>query len=165
MADPSSSLSASVSTPRLFACSKAKATARWVELDTSGRSCVLVSHQDQLLRVRTHRGEVGAQWIIVTRIKHHAGGLILVPQADVHQPRFYVLRLAGSGPLNRLRQLSALALGLLPYDPGVCLEAADWVRIEGDPSVPVQIDGEALGELPLEISIHPRRLKLIFPVR
>lgn len=84
----------------------------------------LVSHQDQLLRVRTDRGEAQAQWVIVTRIKHYAGGLILVPQADLYQPFFYVLRLAGSGPFNRLRQLSVVALGLVRYDPGVHIETA-----------------------------------------
>jgi diacylglycerol kinase (ATP) len=99
-----------------------------------------------------------------SRIKHYAGGLLLVPQADLYQPFFYVLRLAGSGPFNRLRQLSALALGLLRYDPGVHIEAATSVRIEGNRSVPIQIDGEVLGELPLEINIHPKRLRLIFPV-
>jgi diacylglycerol kinase (ATP) len=125
----------------------------------------LLSHQDQLLRVRTHRGEAKAQWVIVTRIKRYAGGLMVIPQADVQQPSFYVLRCVGSGPLNRLRQLSALALGLLRYDPAVYLEAADWVRIEGNRTVPIQIDGEVLGELPLEISIHPKRLRLVFPVR
>jgi diacylglycerol kinase family enzyme len=124
----------------------------------------LVSHQDPLLRVRTDRGEAQAQWVIVTRIKHYAGRLVLVPQADLYQPFFYVLRLAGSGPFNRLRQLSTLALGLLRYDPGVHIEAATSVRIEGNRSVPIQIDGEVLGELPLEINIHPKRLRLIFPV-
>ena len=74
------------------------------------------------------------------------------------------MRFVGSGPLNRLRQLSALALGLVRYDPAVHFEAANWVRIDGNRTVPVQIDGEVLGELPLEISIHPKHLSLIFPV-
>jgi diacylglycerol kinase (ATP) len=121
----------------------------------------LLSHQDQPLRVRTRREEAKAQWVVVTRIKRYAGGLILVPQADVHQPSLYVVRFVGSGPLNRLRQLSALALGLLRYDPAVHLEPADWVRIEGNRTVPVQIDGEVLGELPLEISFHPKHLRLV----
>jgi diacylglycerol kinase family enzyme len=121
----------------------------------------LLSHQDQPLRVRTRREEAKAQWVVVTRIKRYAGGLILVPQADVHQPSLYVIRFVGSGPLNRLRQLSALALGLLRYDPAVHLEPADWVRIEGNRTVPVQIDGEVLGELPLEISFHPKHLRLV----
>jgi diacylglycerol kinase family enzyme len=112
----------------------------------------------------TQRGETEAQWVIVTRIKYYAGDLMLVPQADLHQDRFYVLRIVGSGPLNRIRQLSALALGLLRYDPGVCVEAVNWVRIDGDPATPVQIDGEVLGALPLEISLHAKRLSLIFPV-
>ena len=124
----------------------------------------LSSHHDRTLRVRTQRGETEAQWVIVTRIRHYAGDLMLVPQADLHQQRFYVLRIAGSGPLDRIRQLSALALGLLRYDPGVRLEAATWVRIDGDPAAPVQIDGEVLGALPLEIGLHPKRVNLIFPV-
>ena len=95
----------------------------------------------------TRREEARVQWVVVTRIKRYAGGLILVPQADVHQPSFYIVRFVGSGPVNRLRQLSALALGLLPYDPAVHLEAADWVRIDGNRTVPVQIDGEVLGVL------------------
>src|SRR4029450_8800122 len=83
----------------------------------------LLSHQDKSLRVRTRRKEAKAQWVVVTRIKRYAGGLILVPQADVHQPTLYVVRFVGSGLLNRLRQLSALALGLLRYDPEVHLDA------------------------------------------
>jgi diacylglycerol kinase (ATP) len=47
----------------------------------------LLSHQDQSLRVTTRREEAKAQWVVVTRIKRYAGGLILVPQADMHQPR------------------------------------------------------------------------------
>lgn len=126
--------------------------------------CALSSHQDRTLRVRTQRGETEAQWVIVTRIRHYAGDLMLVPQADLHQERLYVLSIVGSGPLNRIRQLSALALGLLRYDPGVRVEAVNWVRIDGDPVTPVQIDGEVLGALPLEIGLHPNRLNLIFPI-
>ena len=83
----------------------------------------------------------------------------------MHQPSLHIVSFVGSGPVNRLRQLSALALGRLRYDPAVHLEAADWVRIDGNRTVPVQIDGEVLGELPLEIRVHPKRLRLIFPVR
>jgi hypothetical protein len=74
------------------------------------------------------------------------------------------MRIAGSGRLHRIRQLSALTLGLLRYDPGVWVEAVDWVWINGDQAAPVQIDGEVLGALPLKIGLHPKRLNLIFPV-
>jgi diacylglycerol kinase (ATP) len=39
----------------------------------------LSSHQNRTLRVRTQRGETEAQWVIVTRIRHYAGDLMLVP--------------------------------------------------------------------------------------
>jgi YegS/Rv2252/BmrU family lipid kinase len=124
----------------------------------------LSSDQDRTLRVRTQSGESEAQWVIVTRVKRYAGDLMLIPQADLHQERLYVLRIAGRGPLNRIRQLSALALGLLRKDPGVCVEAVTWLRIDGDPMAPVQIDGEVLAALPLEIGLHPERLSFIFPL-
>ena len=123
----------------------------------------LFSHEDRSLRVKSDRGEAEAQWIIVTRVKHYAGNLMLAPDADLQEARLYVLRMKGSGPLNRIRQLAALAVGVLNHDPGVRVEPATWVRIDGDRAVPVQIDGEMLGELPLEIGFHPERLRVILP--
>jgi len=35
------------------------------------------------------------------------------------------------------------------------------VRVEGGANTPVQVDGEMLCALPVEISLHPQRLQLI----
>ena len=91
-----------------------------------------VSHSDSLLRVTTNGGSSEAQWIIVTRVKHYAGGLLLSRDADITKTQFYVVRLGGRGKLVRLRQLSALACGLVRYDPDVIIEPAEWVRVESD---------------------------------
>jgi diacylglycerol kinase (ATP) len=88
---------------------------------------------------------------------------LLCGEADIMQTKFHVLRFAGRSAFVRLRQLSALACGLVRFDPGVAMEAAEWVRVCGDAEVPVQVDGEMLGTLPVEISLHPHRLQLIFP--
>jgi diacylglycerol kinase family enzyme len=123
----------------------------------------LVSYRDPILHVTSPRGDAEVPWVIVTRVKRYAGNLMLAPEADPQHAQFYVLRMSGSGPLNRIRQLSALAIGYLRYDPDVSVECVDWVKIDGDQSIPVQVDGEVLGNLPLEICIHPKRLRLIWP--
>jgi diacylglycerol kinase (ATP) len=123
----------------------------------------LLSHRGSTLRVTTDHGTKTAQWIIVTRAQRYAGGLLLSREAGVTQTRFQVVRFGGRGPLVRLRQLSALACGLIRYDPDVTIEAADWVRVEGDESTPIQVDGEMLGNLPVDISLHTERLPLILP--
>jgi YegS/Rv2252/BmrU family lipid kinase len=123
----------------------------------------LASHQDGVLDVQTDHSAAKAQWIIVTRAKRYAANLMLTPDADLHGSQLFVLRMKGNGVLTRLRQLAALAVGRLRFDPGAHLESASWVRIDGDRRTPVQIDGEILGELPLEIRIHPIRLRIILP--
>jgi len=124
----------------------------------------LFSHCDRSLHVTTERGESEAEWVIVTRAQRYAGGLLLCREADVTQTRFHVLRFGGRGPLVRLRQLSALACGLIRFDPAVDIEVAEWVRVKGNADAPVQVDGEMLGTLPIEIGVDSQRLQLIFPV-
>ena len=121
------------------------------------------SDEERPLRVETANGTREAHWVIVTRVKRYAANLMLAPDADWRQAAFHVLSMRGSGPLVRMRQLSALAIGCLRYDPGVTLERTDRVRISGDPGTPVQIDGELMGKLPLEISIHPQPINCILP--
>jgi diacylglycerol kinase family enzyme len=94
------------------------------------------------LRVRSARA-VGADSGSVGKDGHRAERSLLAP--------------------TRLRQLSALACGLVRYDPDVTIEAAEWVRVESDTRVPVQVDGEILGTLPAMIKLHPERLQIIFP--
>lgn len=123
----------------------------------------LLSHEDRVLRVETDDALTEARWVIVTRTKRYAAGLMLAPDADPAAARFHVLCMKGSGPWARIAQLSTLVAGILRFGPGVTLKAASRVRIEGDRRVPVQMDGEVLGELPLEIKIHSRRLAILRP--
>jgi diacylglycerol kinase (ATP) len=125
----------------------------------------LFSQDSRSLDVTTDRGASEAEWVIVTRARRYAGGFLLCSEADIMQTSFHVLRFAGRGAFVRMRQLSALACGLVRFDPDVTVEAAEWVRIRGDADTPVQVDGEMLGTLPVEISLHPHRLQLIFQRR
>ena len=123
----------------------------------------LLSERSRSLQVTTDHGTGEAQWVIVTRARRYAGGFLLSKNAGVTRPIFQVLRFAGRGPLVRLRQLAALASGLISFDPDVSVEIAAWVRVEGDPDIPIQVDGEMLGALPVEVRIHPQPLQLILP--
>jgi len=123
----------------------------------------LLAYEDRSIRVVTPKGDAEGQWIVVTRTRRYAGDFVLAPRAELETAAFHVVCLRGSGPWTRARQLAALALGRLDHDPEVSLEVTDRVRIEGDKTIPVEIDGEVLGELPLEIGIHPERLAVIIP--
>jgi diacylglycerol kinase family enzyme len=125
----------------------------------------LVSHSDRALYITTAAGTSEARWVIVTRVPRYAGGLLLSRDVNITQTKFCVVRFGGHGLFVRLRQLSALACGLIRYDPAVTIEAAEWVKVESDTSVPVQVDGEIMGALPVEIRVHSQRLQLIFPIR
>jgi diacylglycerol kinase (ATP) len=123
----------------------------------------LISERNRALKVTTNHGSCEAQWVIVTRARRYAGGFLLNKDAAVTRSTFHVVRFRGRGSLVRLRQLAALAGGLVSFDPEVDIEVTDWVRVEGDPETPVQVDGEMLGALPVEIRIHPQRLQIILP--
>jgi diacylglycerol kinase family enzyme len=123
----------------------------------------LLSDKNRPLTVTTDHGSGEAQWVIVTRARRYAGGFLLSNDAAVTRSQFYVLRFTGHGALVRLRQLVALASGLIAFDPCVNVEVADWVRVEGDPNASVQVDGEMLGRLPVEIRIHRSRLQIVVP--
>ena len=123
----------------------------------------LLSYRDRPLRVEIDGDPTDAHWVIVTRTARYAGGLMLAPAADPRGTQFHVLCMKGSGPLARIVQLSALAAGYLRFCPGVTLTIAKQVRIAGGRHIPVQIDGEVLGEVPLNIKVHSRKLTIILP--
>lgn len=123
----------------------------------------LLSERHRDLQLTTDRGNSEAEWIIITRAPRYAGGFVLCKDAALTQTKFHVLRFGGRGPLVRLRQLAALASGLIRFDPDVHIEVVGWVRVDGQVDIPVQIDGEMVGALPVEINLHAQRLQIIAP--
>jgi diacylglycerol kinase family enzyme len=125
----------------------------------------LLFYKGRSIRAVTPRGVTAGQWILILRTKRYAGDFMVAPGANLEVAAFHVVRIQGGGLWTRIRQLSALALGRLSQDPEVSIEVTDRAIVEGDRTIPVEIDGEALGELPLQIGIHPERLAVIFPFR
>jgi diacylglycerol kinase (ATP) len=123
----------------------------------------LLLHRDRSLRVQTDAMVTEAQWVIVTRTKRYAADLMLAPDADLRGTQLHVLCMKGRSPLPRLAQLTAFAAGYLRLGPSVTLVTAKQVRIDGDRQTLVQVDGEALGELLLDINTSTKKLALIFP--
>lgn len=123
----------------------------------------LFSNKASPLRVRTDSRTIEAQWIIVTRSPRYAASMMLAPDADLRGALLHVLCMNGAGSLMRVAQLSALATGRLRSGPGVTCDTTRRVWIEGAPGVPVQVDGEMQGTLPLEIGTHSRKLAVIVP--
>jgi YegS/Rv2252/BmrU family lipid kinase len=122
----------------------------------------LASDRSSQLSITTDHGQSNAHWVIVTRAKRYAGGLKLADEADVTKTALWVVRFEGHGAITRSRQLAALALGLVRYDPAVWIEPAAWVRIEGADR-PIQVDGELLEALPLALKAHSLPLNVILP--
>jgi len=123
----------------------------------------LSSASDLSLRVLLDGVEYEANWIIVTRIKRYAADFLLAPEADMRNEQLSVALFSGSGIFARMRQLAAIGCGLLAHVPGVTITSCRHLTIEGESSVPVQIDGEVKGQLPLELGVHRLRLPVITP--
>jgi diacylglycerol kinase (ATP) len=123
----------------------------------------ILSYSGGPLLVTTDNGKSEAGWVIVTRGRHYAAGLLLCREAGVTETHFHVIRFSGLGAWDRVRQLSALACGFVGRGSGITIEMAEWVRVEGNADTPVQVDGEVLGGLPADIKLHPKRLNILVP--
>jgi len=123
----------------------------------------LISAPDTPLEITIDGTGHTAHWVIVTRVKHYAANILLVPEANLEDNKLHVILFSGSGIWVRMRQLSALLTGMLKFDPGVTMISCHHLTIKADLDVPVQIDGEAKGCLPLELGIYPQRLEVVCP--
>ena len=105
-----------------------------------------------------HRG-YGA---IVGNARLYAGRFTLTPEASLLEDRLDLCLFLKPGRLSLLRQIAATAAGRSPGPPGVrCLQGRRFA-IRGQ-RVPVQIDGDYLGMLPLEFRTTFGELSLVLP--
>lgn len=107
--------------------------------------------------------EISGDLIIVTRAQRYAGPFIIAPDADIRGRRLFVVAPQGRGFLAMLRYAAALFTNRLPYLPDVIVREASEVVLQGPPGHPVQVDGDAMGTLPVTIRCDEAPISMLWP--
>jgi YegS/Rv2252/BmrU family lipid kinase len=118
-------------------------------------------HNEKPISIRTPQEEWVAHWVVVTRIQRFAGGLKLTPDADIKQPTFHVVSFQQRGRLRLALQLARMLSAIHGQSRDIRISACQEVILEGSGSLPVQIDGELIGELPLKLKFLTLRVPII----
>ena len=104
-----------------------------------------------------------ASWVIVSNVARYAGSFLLAPEERLEREGFTLVLFNRKTRLGLLCDLVSLALGKIDQATAIQSMTARAVVIEGDPSEPVQADGDFVGYLPVEIKTADSPLDLIMP--
>jgi diacylglycerol kinase family enzyme len=107
-----------------------------------------------------------ANWVFVFNIPLYALGLDICPEADAHDGFLDVATFEGASLFQGLQHLSNVWRRRHTRSPGFRWFRAKCVRVELEsegPRVPVQVDGEPCGHLPVDVHILERRLTMLTP--
>lgn len=91
----------------------------------------------------------------------YGGDLSITPRASLDQSEFEICMIQTTSRVRYLRLLSSAmrSTGLQPHEKGVCFVRATQARAEGN--VPVQVDGEVIGVLPMRFEIAPHSIDVV----
>lgn len=101
--------------------------------------------------------------VAVGNTRAYGGGMQVCPRAQVDDGELDVLLIGDIRRWGILRLLPRVFLGAHLGRPGVDYTRARSVRLEGPAGVTLHADGELLGELPAEFTVHPGALRLWLP--
>lgn len=99
--------------------------------------------------------------MVVANGRYFGGGMLAAPDAELTDGYLEVHIVSGVGRLQLLTKLGKLKNGSYISDPSVMSFRTDSIKLDG--KAPVEIDGEDFDDLPVEISVDRRSLKVLFP--
>ncbi len=92
--------------------------------------------------------------------KYHGGGMLPCPLAEMDDGLIDVTTIEYMPLLTLIRDLNMLYSGAVYEHAKTTRDQAKRLRAESDEEVRIEVDGEALGKLPLEAEILPGALRL-----
>jgi diacylglycerol kinase (ATP) len=123
----------------------------------------LLRYQPRRLTVRADGVEYPAASMIAAKGRLYAGRFVIAPDANLSEPVLDLVLFQRSGRIAVLRYLGALLFGCIPRGSGVVSVRCREAVVSADGPVPVQADGELVGDLPVALGIAERPLLFIRP--
>ena len=100
---------------------------------------------------------------VVANARHYGGPFVLARDTSATAPGLVLVALRDDSPWKLMRAAAALAAGRIGPSANIIVEPVREVTIRSAEPVATQIDGEALGATPLEVTTADRTLDVLVP--
>ena len=108
---------------------------------------------------------IRSSFTLAARVRNYGGDIAIARSASLLDDYFEVVVFEGEDSFQYLKYFTGVLTNLLNEMRGVTIRKAREIELtaSGSPSVYVQVDGEAAGQLPATIEIVPNALTLLMP--
>jgi diacylglycerol kinase (ATP) len=115
------------------------------------------------LRYDGKRRGTSALMILIGNTRLYAGALTFAKRAVADDGLLDVVIVGGGGLIARMGVLARALLRRASLGPRVRYAQCRVIRIESNQPLPVQVDGEVIGTLPMTFSVAPGGLRVVVP--
>ena len=102
-----------------------------------------------------------ASWVVVANARRYGGGFSIAPAASARVAGLHAVLLQATSRSGRIAELAAIAAGIPQRCPSIDIVACRNVRISS--AQPIEIDGDYLGEAPLDVRAAVASVSIITP--
>lgn len=113
-------------------------------------------HPNQFLSIKTNsKNEYHGQFVglVVANGNTTGGGMLLTPDAKIDDAQFDLLLMHDQTPLERLWNFPKIYSGSHIRSEKFEIIHADHIEIDSDENIPIEADGELLGNLPCSVEL------------
>jgi YegS/Rv2252/BmrU family lipid kinase len=130
---------------------------------TAGVLSVMQQPAHIWMRCEGKRRSMPALMVLIGNTRLYGGAFSFATDAVADDGLLDVVIVGGEGLVGRLLVILRAALRRGSLGPRVRYERCRTIRLESSPPLPVQVDGEVIGTLPMTFSIAPHALRVIVP--
>ena len=115
------------------------------------------------LRIEANGGTTDGSFVLIGNGRYYGGPFLVFPEARIDDGLLDVLIFKNLGYLDIVRYLHGVILGTHVNLNDVDYFRAASLTVSSDEPVPVEVDGEVIGAVPVTFGFHPRRLRVFAP--
>lgn len=126
----------------------------------------VVAREAPKLRVELPDGtELEGSFVLIGNGRHYGGKFVMFKEAKIDDGLLDVIVFGGVGHLDLVRYLQAFIFGDPTTVPDVKVFQTPSLKVSSEKEVPVEVDGEVMGYVPVDIRFSPKKLKVLVPAR
>jgi len=135
----------------------------WGPLSYVINAAQIAGRETPRLFAETIHGQIDGSFVLVGNGRLYGGPFKLFNDAKLDDGKLDLIVFQNLGYLDIVRYLQAILFGQHPELPDVHYVQSPWVEVHSDQEVPVEVDGDVIGNLPVRFTLDPLALRVLVP--